>query len=398
MANNHKQGIKNSGNHPRHKSQKDKVKIGITIGDINGIGVEVIIKTFMDNRILDYFTPIIYGSSRVLSYHRKVLKAENFSYHIINNIERTKPDACNVLNCWTEEVNITIGRPDKNASRFAYRALESAVYDIVNGKIDAMVTGPVNKSQLSTDEQIFTGHTEYLTAKFDVEESLMLLVSEKLKVGLVTNHLPVREIADQITEEAIIKKLLIMDESLRKDFGVVRPRIAVLGLNPHAGDDGIIGKEEIEIIRPAIEKAKTKQNLLVFGPFAADGFFGSGIYTQFDAILAMYHDQGLVPFKALSFGYGVNYTAGLPIVRTSPDHGTAYDIAGKNIASPDSLRQSLYLAKDIVMNRRNHAEMTANPLQKGKVPTHFDRDNKHDKRGNKPKDEQPEKQVEETES
>lgn len=345
--------------------QRSKLRIGITIGDINGIGVEVMLKIFQDNRMLDHFTPIIYGSSRVISYHRKVLKAENFSYNMINSIDRTKDGVCNVLNCWTEDIAVTLGQSNKKTGIFAFRALESAMYDILNGEIDAIVTAPVNKSLLSTEEQVFTGHTEYLTEKFVGAKSLMFLVNEGLKVGLVTNHVPVTKVASLITEATILQKLKIMDISLRQDFGIVRPRIAVFGLNPHAGDNGLIGQEEQEVIIPAIEKAKAKHNLLVFGPYAADGFFGSGLYKQFDAILAMYHDQGLVPFKALSFGDGVNFTAGLPIVRTSPDHGTAYDIAGKNIANPDSLRQALFLAKDIVMSRRNYADMIANPLQKG---------------------------------
>ncbi len=260
--------------------------------------------------MFNYCIPIIYGSSRVISYHRKVLQEEDFNYNIIKSIERAKPDVCNVLNCWTEDISITIGRPNPAIGKFALRAIESALYDLKEGKIDMILTAPVNKSLLHTEENPFPGHTEYITQKFDGSASMMFLVSKRLKVGLVTNHVPVKDIAKHISEKLILKKLRIMHNSLKKDFGVVRPKIAVLGLNPHAGDTGLIGKEEEEVIKPALERAKN-ENMLVFGPYAADGFFGMGLYQQFDAVLAMYHDQGLVPFKTLSFGHGVNFTAGL---------------------------------------------------------------------------------------
>ncbi|OWY20690.1 4-hydroxythreonine-4-phosphate dehydrogenase PdxA [Sphingobacteriales bacterium UPWRP_1] len=344
----------------------NKIKIGITIGDINGIGAEVILKTLSDNRMLDYCTPIVYGSSRVLSYHRKVLKIDEFTYHISTGIDRIKPHVCNVINCWNDETIITIGRPNPDVGVFTLKALEQAVNDLQEGKIDALVTAPVNKYILSTANRKFIGHTEYITNRFGVKESLMLLVSDELKVGLVTNHLPVKDVAAAINPDLIWQKLQIMHQCLSKDFGIARPKIAVLSLNPHAGDNGLIGTEEEQIIMPVIEKAK-QQNLLVFGPFAADGFFGTHLQKQFDAVLAMYHDQGLIPFKALSFGLGVNYTAGLPVVRTSPDHGTAYDIAGKNIASEESFRKSVFLAIDIVRNRRNYQEMYANPLRSAEL-------------------------------
>ncbi|HRI29389.1 MAG TPA: 4-hydroxythreonine-4-phosphate dehydrogenase PdxA, partial [Chitinophagales bacterium] len=339
----------------------DKIKVGITIGDINGIGVEVILKTLNDNRMLDYCTPIIYGSSRVLSYHRKVLKMDEFSYNIAGAIDRIKPHVCNVINCWNEETPINIGRANPDVGVYAFKALENAVRDLQAGKIDAIVTAPVNKYIISTGNPGFVGHTEYITQKTGTGASLMLLVSNELKLGLATNHLAVKDIAQNINANAIWQKIQIMNEALVKDFGIQRPKIAVLALNPHAGDNGLIGKEEELHIKPAIEKAK-QQNMLVFGPFAADGFFGTHMHRQFDAVLAMYHDQGLIPFKSLSFGHGVNYTAGLPVVRTSPDHGTGYDIAGKNIASEESFRQAVFLALDIVRNRRNYAEMYANPL------------------------------------
>lgn len=339
-----------------------KPKIGITIGDMNGIGIEVIMKTFLDERMLKYCTPIVYGSSKAFSYHRKVLQLEQFNYQVINTVEKAKPDACNLLNCWTEEIQITLGKVSDKLGQYAYKALEAATYDLSEGKIDAIVTAPVNKNTLNTGQIHFVGHTEYLAEKFGVKENLMFLVSDTIKVGLVTNHVPVQHIANNISAALIVKKIKLMDWSLRQDFGIERPRIAVLALNPHAGDNGLIGEEEQTMITPAIEKAKAS-NLLVFGPYAADGFFGSGVYKKFDAILAMYHDQGLIPFKTLSFGHGVNFTAGLPIIRTSPDHGTAYNIAGKGEAAPDSFRQSVFLAIDILNHRKTFAEMTANPLK-----------------------------------
>lgn len=349
---------------PAHTDDSDLPLIGISIGDVNGIGIEVILKTFSDNRLFDYCTPVIYGSARALAYHRKVLRMEEFTYHSINTIEEAKHGLVNVINCWKEDINITIGRHNKQSGTFAFSALEIATQDLQRGALSALVTAPVNKNQISNADNNFTGHTEYLTQKFKATESLMLLVSDKLKVGLVTNHLPIKDVAACLNEKIILQKLQIMYDSLCRDFGLIRPKIAVLALNPHAGDDGLIGREDTEIIKPAVEKAQAA-NKLVFGPFAADGFFGSALYRQFDAILAMYHDQGLIPFKALSFGHGVNFTAGLPIVRTSPDHGTAYDIAGKGIASEESFRSAVFMAIDILRYRQQYAEMHTNPLQRG---------------------------------
>ncbi len=353
---------KENTNNPDNANEQ-KIKIGISIGDINSVSPEIIIKTFKDERMFKYCTPIVYGSSRVLSYHRKVLQEEDFNYNIINSAARAKSGTCNVLNCWTEDVSITIGRPNPEIGVFALRAIESALYDLQEGKIDMILTAPVNKSLLHTNKNPFPGHTEYITQKFDGSASMMFLVSNQLRVGLVTNHVPVKDIAKHISEKLILKKLRIMEDSLKRDFGIVRPKIAVLGLNPHAGDSGLIGLEDEEIIKPTLEKARN-ENMLVFGPYAADGFFGMGLYRQFDAVLAMYHDQGLVPFKTLSFGHGVNFTAGLPIVRTSPDHGTAYDIAGKNIASEQSFREAIFVGIDVIRHRQNFEEMTANPLKK----------------------------------
>ncbi len=347
-----------------HTADSELPLIGISIGDINGIGIEVILNTFRDNRMFDYCTPIIYGSARALSHHRKILHMEEFTYHSVNTVEEAKHGLVNVINCWKEEANISIGQYDKQNGVFAFKALEAAATDLQKGALAALVTAPVNKNQISSPENNFTGHTEYLTQKFNAAESLMLLISDKLKVGLVTNHVPVSDIAARLSPKLILQKLQIMRDALHKDFGIIKPKIAVLALNPHAGDEGLIGREDIDIIKPAIEKAQAA-NMLVFGPFAADGFFGSALYERFDAVLAMYHDQGLIPFKALSFGQGVNFTAGLPFVRTSPDHGTAYDIAGKGIASEESFRNAVFAAIDIIRYRQQYAEMNANPLQRG---------------------------------
>lgn len=340
------------------------LRVGITIGDLNGVGIEVILKTFADPRVAKMCVPIVYGSANALSYHRKALNMHQVAYNTIAQADRARPETLNVLNCWDENAEIELGQSKPQMGYYAFKALEIATNDLLKGKIDVLVTAPVNKNLVNTDEAPFKGHTEYLTEKTKTTESVMLLVSGKLKVGLVTNHLPIKEVARNITPAAIVQKLRIMDHSLRKDFGILRPRIAVLALNPHAGDSGLIGIEEQATISPAIEHAKRQENMLVFGPFPADGFFGSQLYTQFDAVLAMYHDQGLIPFKALSFGHGVNFTAGLPIVRTSPDHGTAYDIAGKGVANEESLRAAIFMAIDIHKNRQLYNELRANPLRK----------------------------------
>lgn len=341
-------------------------KIGITIGDLNGIGVEVIMKTFIDDRVLNMCTPIIYGSSKALSYHRNIFQMNDFKFNIIPSVEEARSGAVNVINCWDEPVPLKIGHPDKSLGQFAMRSLKAAAYDVVQGRIQAVVTAPVNKAHLCTDSKIFVGQTEFFSEACGGRNSMMFLVSDNIKVGLVTNHIPISEVASAINKEIILKKLGIMNQSLQEDFQMQRPKIAVLALNPHAGDEGLIGKEDDEIVGPAVKEAKEK-GLLVFGPYAADGFFGSGTYRQFDAILSMYHDQGLVPFKALSFGHGVNVTTGLPIVRTSPDHGTAYNIAGKNVANPDSFREAVYRAIDIYRNRLTFKEMLDNPMKKSKL-------------------------------
>jgi len=340
-----------------------KIKVGISIGDINGIGLEVILKTLVDERITNLCTPIIYGSSKVVSYHKNIVDLDVFNYQGIKTAEQANPKAINVLNCWKENVNIHIGQANEAGGRYALLSLERAVEDLQNNKIDALVTAPINKNAMQMAGFEHVGHTEYLTKAFHVKESLMLMVNDNLRVGLVTNHIPIQRVALKTNQRLILKKLQIMNRTLRRDFGIDKPKIAVLGLNPHASDQGVIGDEEQKNILPAINEAKERFNIMAIGPYPADGFFGSGQHRNFDGILAMYHDQGLVPFKLLSFGEGINYTAGLPILLTSPDHGTAFDIAGQNQADPSSFRKALFLALDVVKNRANYAEMNENPLR-----------------------------------
>lgn len=344
-----------------------KVKLGITIGDFNGIGPEVIIKALSNSKLLEYVTPVIYGSTKVMAYHKNIVKQNSFTFSAINSINNVSYNKINVYNVWNEQANIELGKATEEGGKYAYMALEKAVEDAKNGDIDAIVTAPINKNAMQLAGFKHTGHTEYLQEAFNAPETTMTLVSDALRVALVTNHLPVQDIKSGISREKIIKKLKVVIRSLKEDFSIERPNIAVLGLNPHAGDDGLIGTEEQEIIRPAIKDAKNK-GILVSGPYPADGFFGNGDFRKFDAIVAMYHDQGLIPFKLLSFGNGVNYTAGLPIVRTSPDHGTAFNIAGKNMASADSMRKAIYLARDLFINRQEYQESTKDPVKK--VPKH----------------------------
>ncbi|NLO71204.1 MAG: 4-hydroxythreonine-4-phosphate dehydrogenase PdxA [Porphyromonadaceae bacterium] len=342
--------------------EKEKLKIGITQGDINGIGYEVILKAFSDSRVLEIFTPIIYGSSKVAGYYKKALELPNVNFNIILNADQVHTKRINLINCTDEDVKIEVGRSTPEAGKAAFAALDRATYDLENGKIDALVTAPINKNNIQSDNFSFPGHTEYLEEKFGAESSsLMMLVSDYLRVAVVTGHIPLKDVSSAITKDLIIKKLSILNDSLKKDFTLVRPRIAVLGLNPHAGDNGLIGSEEEEVIIPAINES-FDNGILCFGPYAADGFFGSDKFMKFDGVLAMYHDQGLIPFKSMAMDNGVNFTAGLPIIRTSPDHGTAYDIAGKNQASELSLLQAIYLACDIHKNRAFHEEINANPL------------------------------------
>jgi len=339
----------------------DKIKIGISIGDVNGIGLEVIIKTLADSRILDYCTPIVYGHTKVASFHRKALSVPEFQFHVINEASQANPKRANMINCWDEDVKIELGSANETGGTYAFKSLERAVNDVVAGHIDALVTAPINKHNIQNDAFKFAGHTEYLQERAGAQDSLMFLVSDDLRVGVVTGHIPVNDIPQKVTKESILSKLKLMNESLKKDFWIRKPKIAVLGLNPHAGDNGLIGGEEIATIIPALEEARAA-GILAMGPYAADGFFANGSYKQFDAVLAMYHDQGLIPFKQIAFETGVNFTAGLNIVRTSPDHGTAYDIAGKDQASESSFREALFLALHVVRNRKEQAALTENPL------------------------------------
>jgi len=341
----------------------EKIKVGISIGDVNGIGLEIIIKTLADSRIYDYCTPIVYGHTKLASFYRRTTNVEDLNFFVINSAaearrEQRKP---NMINCWEEDVKIEPGVANSEVGKYAFQSLERATADLINHQIDALVTAPINKDTIQSDQFNFPGHTEYLQERDGAAESLMFLVSDTLRVGVVTGHIPVAKVSESITKEKILAKLKLMDASLRNDFWIRKPKIAVLGLNPHAGDNGVIGTEEQTTITPAIEEARAN-NILAFGPYAADGFFANGTYLQFDAVLAMYHDQGLIPFKQIAFESGVNFTAGLNFVRTSPDHGTAYDIAGKNQASEISFREALFSAIHIVKRRRETLELHENPL------------------------------------
>lgn len=341
----------------------NKIRVGITHGDINGVGYEVILKTFSDPAMLELCTPIVYGSPKVAAYHRKAMDIQtNFS--IINSAEDAQPDRLSIVSCTEDELKVELSKPTAEAGKAALDALERALKDYREGLIDVLVTAPINKHTIQSETFHFPGHTEYIEQRVGQgQKALMILLKNDFRVALVTGHVPVREIAQDLTKELIMEKLAIFHCSLKEDFGIDSPRIAVFSLNPHAGDNGLIGAEEGEIIIPAIREMVVK-GVQCFGPYPADGFMGSGNYTHFDGILAMYHDQGLAPFKALAMDEGVNFTAGLPIVRTSPAHGTAYDIAGQNVASEESFRQALYAALDIYRNRTRYREATANPLRK----------------------------------
>lgn len=339
-----------------------KIKIGITQGDINGIGYEVIIKTLQDNRILDICTPVVYGSAKVAAYHRKTLNIGDFSMNIIKSPNDANPKRSNIINCLDDDIRVELGKSTPVAGEASYIALKRAVDDLKAGKLDALVTAPISKYNIQSENFKFSGHTEFLKDYFNVNEVLMFMISNFVKIGLVTIHIPFHQVHSMISEEKIIEKSRIMNQSLIEDFGIRKPKIAILGLNPHAGEEGMLGSEEQDIIKPAIEKLK-QEEILVFGPFSSDGFFGSGDYLKFDGILAMYHDQGLIPFKSIVKDEGVNYTAGLPFIRTSPAHGTAFELAGKNLANNSSFRNALYTACDIHQNRKIRAEITKDPLK-----------------------------------
>lgn len=339
-----------------------QVRVGISIGDVNGIGPEVIMKSLNDSRILDDCTPIIYGSTKVLSFQKKNLSLHDFNYQSVKTADDAVVRKVNVINLWEGELNFSIGKVTEDGGKYAFESLEAATQDLASGKIDVLVTAPISKEAMAKSGFEFPGHTEYLASMAGEEEALMILTSDTLRVGLVTSHIPLKDISTSLSTDSITSKIQAFNASLKKDFGISKPKIAVLGLNPHAGENGKMGSEESEIISPAIQKMKT-EGIIVYGPFPADGFFGSSARTEYDGILAMYHDQGLTAFKALSFGQGVNFTAGLPIVRTSPDHGTAFDIAGENKASGDSMRHAIYLAIDVYRNHIFEKEISANPLK-----------------------------------
>jgi len=339
----------------------DKIKIGITIGDFNGVGPELILKTFAEPEILESFIPVIYGSAKVFSFYKKLIAAEEFVYHAIRHADEAQTGKVNLINVWQEEAKIEPGVSNETGAKYAVMSLEAATADLLTGKIHALVTSPIDKSNLEKVNFTFPGHTEYFADKAG-KESLMLMVHENLRVALVTGHVGVNNISASLTKENIIKKTQLLKESLVKDFSISRPKIALLALNPHAGDNGEFGNEEAEVIKPSIEYLQEK-GMLVMGPFAADGFFASGNFKNYDGILAMYHDQGLIPFKTIAGIGGVNYTAGLNFIRTSPDHGPGFDLAGKDKADPTSLRDALFLAADLYLTRSNNKEYSKNPLK-----------------------------------
>ena len=341
------------------------IKVGITHGDINGISYEVILKTFADTRMAEICIPVIYGSTKVASYHRKTLELQPVSFNQIGNAKDAVVNKVNVVNCINEETKVELGQSTKIAGDAAYMALEKAVADLQSGLIDVLVTAPINKHNIQRENFHFPGHTEYLEEKFGKEgdKSLMILVKDSLRVALVTGHIPLSEVAKSVTKEKIIEAAIRFEACLKRDFKIGKPRIAVLSLNPHAGEKGLLGTEENEIIIPALKELQDKK-ILCLGPYPADGLFGSGEFSRFDGILAMYHDQGLAPFKTIAMEDGVNFTAGLPIIRTSPAHGTAYDIAGKGQASEESFRQAIYMAIDTFASRKEYDKSHANPLRK----------------------------------
>ena len=343
--------------------EERKIRGAITQGDTNGVGYEVIFKAFADPAILELCTPIIYGSPKIAAYHKKALNLDT-NFNIINKAEEARDGKLNLLSCFDNDLKVELGQPSQEAGEAALKALDKAMTDFRSGLYDVLVTAPINKATIQSPGFHFPGHTEYIeTSVGEGQKALMILMNETLRVALVTTHMAIKDVARAITKEGIVEKATIFHTALKRDFRISNPRIAVLSLNPHAGDDGLLGSEEKDIIKPAIEELSEK-GIQAFGPYPADGFFGSGTYYRFDGVLAMYHDQGLAPFKTIALESGVNYTAGLPIVRTSPDHGTAYDIAGKGKADENSLRQAIYTAIDVFRNRKNYDEPMKNPLPK----------------------------------
>lgn len=344
-------------------TELQKPVIGFSCGDVNGIGIELIIKTLGDSRILDFCTPVVFANNKSINFYRKFLPAINFPFTIIKDLEKPNSKQVNVLNCWEEEIAITPGQLNETGGKYAFKSLKAAAAALKNNQIQGLVTAPIHKKNIQSDEFNFSGHTPYLKHVFNADDVVMLLVASNIRVGLLTEHVPVTELAAHITNAAIMSKLQIMNSCLIKDFGIDKPKIAVLGLNPHAGDEGLIGKEEEMIIKPSIKEAKN-HHILAFGPYSADAFFARAQYEKFDAVLAMYHDQGLIPFKSLAIGEGVNYTAGLPAVRTSPDHGTAFDIAGKGIADESSFLAATFECIEIIKRRTTYDDNRKNPLRR----------------------------------
>lgn len=341
-------------------SGADKIVVGISIGDINGIGSEIILKTFEDSRMLEFCTPVIFASVKLMSFFKKHFESD-INFHGIDKIEDLVPKKINVLNVWKEHVDVTFGEENKTGGEYAIKSLTAAVAALKADKIQALVTAPINKSNIQSETFNFPGHTDYLAQELE-GESLMLLISENLRVGLLTDHVAIKDVVKNITRERIDKKINTIHRTLLEDFGIREAKIAVLGINPHTGDNGVIGDEDDTLLRPALDNIR-KNGKMVFGPYAADSFFGSGNYKNFDAIIASYHDQGLIPFKTLAFGNGVNFTAGLSHIRTSPDHGTAFDLAGKNEANFASFRQAVFMAVSIYETRKEYKEISKNPLQ-----------------------------------
>jgi len=346
----------------------NKIKLGFTIGDLNGIGPEVLIKAVSDSRITDICTPVIYASTKIISYHRNIAKVDEFKYKVAMSGERVFEGMVNLVNCWTENVSINIGNVTNEGGKYAKISLDSALYDLKEGHIDALVTSPINKKAMSLVDFGFMGHTDYLAHVTKSENTMMIMVKDDLRVAMVTHHLPLKKAASSISKKKVFEAILDLNNTLIKDFGKEKPLIAVLGLNPHAGDEGVIGDEEQKHIRPAILLAKDK-GILVNGPFPSDSFWGKFSHKKYDAVLAMYHDQGLIPFKLLAFGTGVNYTAGLPFIRTSPDHGTGYDIVGKNVASYESFLTAIFEAVDLAKNRKEYYSSRENSIVKRAKPS-----------------------------
>ncbi|MEO6637534.1 MAG: 4-hydroxythreonine-4-phosphate dehydrogenase PdxA [Ginsengibacter sp.] len=344
-------------------SLNNKPVIGFSCGDINGIGPELILKALSDNRILDFCTPVVFASNKVINFYRKSIPGINFSFSNVKEFTRLNNKQVNIFNCWEDEIAVNPGILNEIGGKYAGISLLSATQALKNGDIDALVTAPIHKKNVQSAEFTYTGHTPFLQDFFGISDVLMLMASADFRVGLVTEHVPVKDIAGYITKERIVSKLNILHASLKRDFDIERPKIAVLALNPHAGDEGLIGSEEEEIIKPAIKEAK-QHNMLVSGPFSADAFFARGYQNRFDAVLAMYHDQGLIPFKSLSMAEGINFTAGLPVVRTSPDHGTAFDIAGKNLADISSFNAAIFSSIDILNKQQTFDENRKNPINK----------------------------------